>query len=69
MSEWWTYSLRDLLLFSQRTYTRLFELHNQEWWPLPLFALALGAVLFVLAWNLVGDAFRDIMDPRLQGSR
>jgi peptide/nickel transport system permease protein len=26
-------------------------------------------VLFVLAWNLVGDAFRDILDPRLQGSR
>ena len=26
-------------------------------------------VLFVLAWNLVGDAFRDIFDPRLQGSR
>lgn len=51
MSEWWTYSLPDLLLFSQRTYTRLFELHNEEWWPLPLFALALGAVLFVLAWR------------------
>ncbi|MBK8120664.1 MAG: hypothetical protein IPK39_16930 [Sulfuritalea sp.] len=51
MSEWWTYSLRDLLLFSSRTYTRLFELHNQEWWPLPLFALALGAVLFALAWR------------------
>jgi hypothetical protein len=51
MSEWWTYSLRDLLLFSQRTYTRLFELHNQEWWPLPLMMLALGAVLFVLAWR------------------
>lgn len=51
MSEWWTYSLRDLLLFSPRTYTRLFELHNQEWWPLPLLALALGAVLFVLAWR------------------
>ncbi len=51
MSEWWTYSLRDLLLFSQRTYTRLFELHNQEWWPLPLLALALGAVLLVLAWR------------------
>ena len=49
MSEWCTYNLRDLLLFSQRTYTRLFELHNQEWWPLPLFALAVGAVLFVLA--------------------
>ena len=51
MSEWWTYSLRDLLLFSQRTYARLFELHNQEWWPLPLLALALGAVLLVLAWR------------------
>jgi len=23
-------------------------------------------VLFVLAWNLIGDAFRDIMDPRIQ---
>lgn len=23
-------------------------------------------VLFVLAWNLVGDAFRDILDPRMQ---
>ena len=25
-------------------------------------------VLFVLAWNLVGDALRDILDPRLRGS-
>lgn len=25
-------------------------------------------VLFVLSWNLVGDALRDILDPRLQGS-
>ena len=23
-------------------------------------------VLFVLSWNLIGDAFRDIMDPRIQ---
>jgi len=23
-------------------------------------------VLFVLGWNLVGDAFRDILDPRMQ---
>ena len=51
MSEWWTYSLRDLLLFSPRTYYRLFELHNLEWWPLPLVTLALGAVLTVLAWR------------------
>jgi len=26
-------------------------------------------VLFVLAWNLVGDALRDILDPRMRGSR
>jgi peptide/nickel transport system permease protein len=25
--------------------------------------------LFVLGWNLLGDAFRDIFDPRLQGAR
>lgn len=25
--------------------------------------------LFVLAWNLVGDALRDILDPRMRGTR
>jgi peptide/nickel transport system permease protein len=29
----------------------------------------LAITLFVLAWNLVGDAFRDILDPRMRGSR
>lgn len=29
----------------------------------------LAIVLFVLSWNLVGDALRDILDPRLTGSR
>ena len=26
-------------------------------------------LLFVLGWNLIGDAFRDILDPRLRGRR
>jgi peptide/nickel transport system permease protein len=26
-------------------------------------------VLFVLAWNLVGDALRDVLDPRMRGTR
>ena len=26
-------------------------------------------LLFCLGWNLMGDAFRDILDPRMQGSR
>ena len=30
-------------------------------WP------GLAIVLFVLSWNLIGDAFRNIMDPRIQG--
>lgn len=29
----------------------------------------LAIILFVLAWNLVGDAMRDILDPRLRGTR
>jgi Family of unknown function (DUF6064) len=48
MSEWWTYSLSDFLLFSPRTYYRLFELYNSAIWPLQLVALALGVVILVL---------------------
>jgi len=29
----------------------------------------MAILFFVLAWNLLGDAFRDIIDPRLRGSR
>jgi len=29
----------------------------------------LAITLFVLAWNLVGDAFRDILDPRMRGAK
>lgn len=48
MTEWWSYSLRDLLLFSSRTYYRLFELYNLELWPLQLIFLALGAAVLLL---------------------
>lgn len=48
MSEWWSYSLHDLLLFSPQTYYRLFELYNLDWWPLQLVALALGLVVLAL---------------------
>lgn len=49
MSEWWTYTLSDFLLFSPRTYYRLFELHNQALWPAHLAALVLGLAVLVLA--------------------
>lgn len=29
----------------------------------------LAIVLFVLSWNLIGDAFRDILDPKMRGPR
>ena len=49
MSEWWTYSLTNFLLFSPRTYYRLFELTNADVWPLQLVTLALGlAILFLI---------------------
>ena len=48
MSEWWTYSLSDFLLFSPRTYYRLFELYNAAIWPLQILALALGAAILGL---------------------
>jgi hypothetical protein len=48
MSEWWTYSLSDFLLFSPRIYYRLFELYNAAIWPLQILASALGAAILGL---------------------
>jgi hypothetical protein len=45
MSEWWTYTLSDFLLFSAPTYHRLFELYNREIWPAQIVALAFGIVI------------------------
>lgn len=33
-----------------------------------LFFPGIAIILFVMAWNLVGDALRDAFDPRLRGS-
>ena len=51
MSEWWTYSLSDFLLFSPRTYRRLFELFNADLWPLHLAAGAAGALVAWAMWR------------------
>lgn len=39
-----------------------------EFWYTVIYPGA-AIVLFVLAWNLVGDTLRDILDPRLRGTR
>ena len=52
MSEWWTYTLRDFLLFSPRTYYRLFEIYNAAIWPAQILAVGLGLAI----WALLGRA-------------
>jgi hypothetical protein len=42
MSEWWTYTLSDLLPFSPRTYYRMIERHNTALWPAQLVTLGIG---------------------------
>jgi peptide/nickel transport system permease protein len=37
-----------------------------KYWHIVVYP-GVAIVLFVLSWNLVGDALRDIMDPRLRG--
>jgi hypothetical protein len=48
MEDWLTYRLSDLLLFSPRTYYRLFELHNRALWPAHLAFLGAGVSILVL---------------------
>ncbi len=45
MSEWWTYSLSDFLMFSSRSYFRLIENYNAAIWPAHLLALVAGVVV------------------------
>jgi Family of unknown function (DUF6064) len=50
MSEWWTYSLSDMLLFSPRVYYRLLVSNNLAMWPAQVLTVALGlAMIYALA--------------------
>ena len=60
MSEWWTYSLSDFLLFSPRTYYRLYELYNAAIWPAQVVALGLGLAIRVLLRRLTASRERAI---------
>jgi hypothetical protein len=48
MSEWWTYRLTSFLLFSPKTYYRLFELYNLAIWPAQLAGVAIGLATVAL---------------------
>jgi len=60
MSEWWTYTLSDFLLFSPRVYYRLFELHNRALWPAQVLALAFGLAILVMLLRRVRARERSI---------
>lgn len=51
MSEWWTYRLSDFLMFSPRTYRRLFELVHADVWPAQWLALAAGMAMTAALWR------------------
>ena len=53
MSEWWTYTLGDFLMFSPATYWRLVENYNQDVWPAQLAGLIAGfaACGLTLSWR------------------
>ncbi len=55
MSEWWSYTLADFLLFSPRTYYRLLELYNLAIWPAQFAGVAIGLGVVAL---LVGKRGR-----------
>jgi len=58
MSEWWTYTLSDFLMFSPRTYWRLVELYNRDFWPLQGVMLTAGLGALWLATSRRIHAFR-----------
>jgi peptide/nickel transport system permease protein len=53
----------QMISFARNFITEL----GSYWWTVVYPGLAI--VFFVLGWNLIGDAFRDILDPRMSGSR
>lgn len=51
MSEWWTYTPADLLMFAPRVYWRLIETYNLAVWPVHIAALLAGLAALALLWR------------------
>jgi hypothetical protein len=58
MSDWLTYTPETFLMFSERTYRRLFEMHNAAVWPAHAAALLTGVVIMILILRRGGVAAR-----------
>jgi peptide/nickel transport system permease protein len=50
------------------SFARNFITNLDQYWYM-IFFPGMALVLFVLGWNLVGDAARDILDPRMRKTR
>ena len=57
MPDWLTYRLSDFLLFSPRTYYRMFELYHTQIWPIHL--VVLGSVVAVVVLLRREEEWRD----------
>lgn len=51
ISDWRTYSPEDFVPFTERTYFRILERHNELFWPWSLLFIGFGLLLMVLAWR------------------
>lgn len=58
MSEWWSYRPEDFLLFSPRSYWRMFELQNEALGPLAILMLGIGGIVIFLAARRTTESFR-----------
>jgi peptide/nickel transport system permease protein len=53
----------QMISFARNWIPSLYDYWYIVFWP------GMAILLFVLGWNLIGDAFRDILDPKLRGVR
>ncbi|HUG11497.1 MAG TPA: DUF6064 family protein [Opitutaceae bacterium] len=60
MSDWLTYTPETFLMFSERTYRRLFESHNAALWPAHLAVVLAAAVVFVMLFRRAAQSGRLI---------
>lgn len=58
MSEWWTYTPRDFLMFSPGSHARLLEQYNLDAWPLHGVMLVVGGLLVAAALTSAPRAAR-----------
>ena len=65
MSEWWTYTPGDFLMFSARSYLRLVERYNADVWPLHLLTVGAGLAALAVLLRSPGEGGRRLVSVLL----